>query len=109
MTGLNLEVETAVKATDSISDIIAGMKTTLNAINEQAQSAKAFWQGRGNTSFVTTAQAWDEEGRRLNNRLDELEIALRDGYKQYDTQDDSVESTFTSLGGQLDGKGLNLG
>lgn len=108
MTGLNLEVETAVKATDSISDIVAGMKTTLGAINEQAQSAKQFWQGRGNTSFVKTAQDWDEEGRRLNARLDELEAALKDGYKKYDTQDDSVESTFTQLAGELDGKGLNL-
>ena len=106
--GLNLEVETAVKATDSISDIVAGMKTTLSAINEQAQSAKQYWQGRGNMSFVKTAQEWDEEGRRLNNRLDELEAALQSGYKQYDSQDDSVEATFTSLGGQLDGQGLSL-
>lgn len=108
MQGLNLEVETAVKATDSIADIVAGMKTTLAAINEQAQSAKQYWQGRGNMSFVKTAQEWDEEGRRLNNRLDELEAALQSGYKQYDSQDDSVEATFTSLGGQLDGQGLSL-
>lgn len=107
-TGLNLEVETAVKATNSIADVVAGMKTTLSAINEQAAAAKSYWQGKGNTSFVRTAQEWDEEGRRLNVRLDELEAALQSGYRDYDTSDDDVESDFTTLAGQIDGKGLNL-
>lgn len=107
-TGLNLEVETAVKATSSIADVVTGMKTTLKAINEQADAAKAFWQGKGNMAFVKVAQEWDAEGVRLNKRLDELEAALQSGYKQYDAGDDDIEADFTALGGQMDGKGLNL-
>lgn len=108
MTGLNLEVESAVKATDSIADVVAGMKLTLNAINEQAAAARAFWKGKGNVAFAKTADEWDAEGKRLNLRLDELEAALQQGYKDYDASDDDVQTEFTSLAGQLDGKGLNL-
>lgn len=108
MSGLNLEVETAVKATNSIADVVAGMKLTLQAINEQAASARSYWQGKGNMAFVRTADEWDAEGKRLNMRLDELEAALQNGYKSYDAGDDDVEQDFTTLAGSLDGKGLNL-
>lgn len=106
--GLNLEVEQAVKATDSIADVVAGMKTTVNAINEQALSAKAFWQGQGNTAFAQTADEWDAEGQRLNKLLDEIEQKLRDGYKNYDAQDSDVSSAMSQVAQGLSGKGLNL-
>lgn len=108
LSGVNLEVEAAVKATDSISDVVSGMRTTVQAINDQAESAKAYWQGEGNTAFAKTAIEWEEEGRRLNTLLDEIDTKLRDGYKNYETEDADVSSTFSQIGGTLDGKSLNL-
>lgn len=108
MTGLNLDVEAAVKATDSIADVISGMKTNLSTISDQVESARAFWQGSGQTSFVRTADSWDAEGAKLNKALDELEQKLREGYKNYNTTDEEVKDSFTTVAKGLDGTGLNL-
>ena len=99
--GVNLDFAEALKATDTLSEVVSGMRETLSRIDEDAQSAKSYWIGQGNNAFAKTAADWEEEGQRLNKLLDEIDAKLRAGYKNYDAEDADIESAFTQLGGSL--------
>ncbi|GAC69340.1 WXG100 family type VII secretion target [Gordonia soli] len=100
-----LDLDAGYKHTDTVSEIIDSLRSTLRTITNEVETAKASWKGDAFSSFHSTSVEWDSEATRLNQKLNELGETLSGTvFKGSDSANQDIASSFAGI----HAGGLNL-
>lgn len=96
--GFELDLDAGFKHTNTVEEIVADMKRTLQVISQEVDTAQASWKGTAFTSFQNVSVEWDGEAQRLNLALDTLRETLRESaFKGASTEDDEIAAVFNTM------------
>ena len=100
-----LDLDAGYKHTDTVDEILDSLRATLKTITNEVDTARASWKGDAFTAFEGTANEWDGEAQRLNQKLDDLSATLKNSV--FAGSDDTNAEIASSFSGMTAG-GLNL-
>jgi len=83
---------------NDFTEAVGQIKKTIANIEAAIEQAKPGWQGDANTACGKAAVAWQEEGTRLNNKLDEMTGEIFEGGQTKTNMDADNLDLFTNLG-----------
>ncbi|MFW0783832.1 WXG100 family type VII secretion target [Gordonia sp. CPCC 206044] len=105
MSNFELDLETGYKHTDTVNEILDSLRQTLKVITNEVDAARSSWVGDAFNAFQNTANEWDGEATRLNQKLNELSETLSGTvFKGSDTANQDIASSFSGI----HAGGLNL-
>lgn len=94
MTGpLNVDNDAISKAANDVLTAIEQMRGHINSVTATSQDMKSGWQGAAYAAFANVADTWQQEGIRLNQKIDAMNTAL----KEVITQTDAGEADSAGL------------
>ncbi|GAB2689237.1 WXG100 family type VII secretion target [Nocardia thraciensis] len=64
-------------AAQKVMDAIEKMRSQINAVTAKAQEMKAGWEGDAYVAFTGVADSWQQEGIRLNAKIDAMREHLQ--------------------------------
>ncbi|MEV5648574.1 WXG100 family type VII secretion target [Nocardia sp. NPDC052254] len=77
---------------------VGQIKKTIAGIEHSIQQAKPGWQGDASTACGKAAEAWQDEGTRLNGKLDQMTSLIFEGGQTKENVDAANLDEFTNLG-----------
>ncbi|MGW0003355.1 WXG100 family type VII secretion target [Nocardia grenadensis] len=87
-------------AADVVNDFMTAVgeiKKTISNIGTDIEAAKPGWQGDASTACAKKAVEWQDEGDRLNAKLDHMTSLLFEGGKTKNEVDAGNVDSFTNL------------
>ncbi|MET8650208.1 MULTISPECIES: hypothetical protein [Nocardia] len=97
MSKVSLDDAAAAEVVNDLLTAVGEIKKTIANIGTDIESAKPGWQGEANGACTTAAQNWEEEGIRLNNKLDVMTSKVFEGNQTKSSVDTDNVDAFTNL------------
>lgn len=97
MSKVSLDDVAAAQVVNDFMAAVGAIKNTISNLGSDIDAAKPGWQGDANTACGKAAAAWEAEGTRLNNKLDQMTSLLFEGSETKTKVDASNVDSFTNL------------
>ena len=88
-------------AVKSMEDINAQLQKNLQTLQSEVESVSSAWKGSAATAFNTLMGKFNEDANKLNQDLSQIAEAVGTNQKAYQAQEDSAQSSMTSILGGL--------
>ncbi|PXX66579.1 WXG100 family type VII secretion target [Nocardia tenerifensis] len=85
---VGLEAGGISKVVSDLQDAITNLRNSVNQIDQAAQDAKNGWKGQASDKFNQVADAWNDEAKDLNQKLNAFSEAVDQGSKQLQSMDE---------------------
>ncbi|MBF6297639.1 WXG100 family type VII secretion target [Nocardia amamiensis] len=97
MSKVSLDDAAAAQVVNDFMTAVGQIKTTIGNIGSDIEAAKPGWQGDANDACGRAAQAWQDEGARLNSKLDDMTSKIFEGSQTKNNVDAENVDSFTNL------------
>ncbi|MFD0365945.1 WXG100 family type VII secretion target [Nocardia sp. GCM10030253] len=97
MSKVSLDDAAAAEVVNDFMEAVGDIKKTIAGIESDIEKAKPGWQGDANTACGKAAVAWQEEGTRLNTKLDDMTSKIFEGGETKNQVDADNVDSFTNL------------
>lgn len=97
MSKVSLDDVAAAQVVNEFMTAVGQIKKTIANVGADIEAAKPGWQGEANGACNKAAMAWQEEGERLNDKLDRMTSLLFEGSEAKTNIDAGNVDNFTNL------------
>ncbi|WP_040774471.1 WXG100 family type VII secretion target [Nocardia pneumoniae] len=97
MSKVSLDDAAAADVVNEFMTAVGEIKKTISNIGLDIEAAKPGWQGDANSACGKAAEAWQDEGGRLNNKLDDMTSKIFEGGQTKTNIDAENVDSFTNL------------
>lgn len=97
MSKVSLDDAAAAQVVNDFMTAVGEIKKTIANVGSDIEAAKPGWQGDANTACGKAATAWQGEGERLNNKLDQMTSLLFEGSETKNKVDADNVDLYTNL------------
>ncbi|MGX9295938.1 WXG100 family type VII secretion target [Tsukamurella paurometabola] len=95
--GTRAELAAMQTGADTLDDLGAQMKTTLNQLRGDVEATQGVWAGAAQVAFLGVMARWDESAAKVNTALVDISTMLSGNTSSYRSQEDQNTSDITAL------------
>ena len=88
-------------AVSNLRDVNQALQGNLSRLQSEVEGVSGAWQGAAATAFANLMSKFNEDATKLNQDLEQISEAVEGNQKAYQAQEDSAQSSMSSILGGL--------